>query len=584
MTFILMRMYFSFLKRDILLSLSFLVFCAISSAQENPEFRIPDSLQSKTFEALKSSFLSLHKDSPQRKLYANTYLAKATIKKDVLQMAIGNELLGIAHTTDYEKRFLFYDKAIALSKDLKHKRYPAILFTRKGATYYLKGNYKEALENYLKAIEYAETHDNIKLLYVNKHNIGILKKRLELYDEALQIFKECYLYELNNPERDAVDFMYSHFSLADIYTDIKVLDSAIKYNTKGFKLALKKNNDFAKMLFSLNKGIIAFHQKEYEAAITQLKTSVTGLSQTSNKLPIISGLFYIGKALDSLDQNLEAISYYKKVDSVFTAHPNHISSNVMESYEALYTYFKINNDKVNEAYYIEKALLASDISENDYRTLSTKIAKNFDRRELLRKQKKLNTALIQKDEKYANTLTIAILILVILILIFILFYIRQQRQIRKRFEEFVENHEKTIQTPPTVANEEAKAIGVAEEVIDKLLTSLHDFETKHIYIESDITLPSLAKRFKTNSAYLSKVINTYKNKKFAEYLNDLRIDYAIEKIQTEKYFRLYTIKAIALEVGFNNSQSFARAFKRKTKIQPSDFIKQITITKVAKAS
>ena len=120
-----------------------------------------------------------------------------------------------------------------------------------------------------------------------------------------------------------------------------------------------------------------------------------------------------------------------------------------------------------------------------------------------------------------------------------------------------------------------KKIGLAKDVIDQILGALEDFESKKLFIRPDITLPSLSKKFKTNSAYLSKVVNTYKDKKFAEYLNDLRVEYAIEKMQTDKNYRLYTIKAIALEVGFNNSQSFARAFKRKTGIKPSDFISQL---------
>lgn len=567
--------YFSFTLANTLLSSVFFFFCAFSFAQQEFKFSIPDSLQSKSYKELKTAFDADRKDSIRRFIYAKSYIAKATKTNNPLEMTKGYELLGFAYNHNYKKSFTFYDKAIEISKDLKNIRYPAILYTYKGAILSEKGNHKDALENHLKALEYAEVNNNIELVYVNKHNIGILKRHLELYDEALKIFKECYEYELNDPNRDEYDFLQSHFSLADIYIEKRAIDSAIKYNTEGYDLALKLDERFSKP-FILNKGIIFFYQKKYKKTIETISKVVDSLEgEIPERIPM-NGFFHIAKAYDSLQQKAKAVVYYKKVDSIFTTNPYNFSTNLVDTYKALYSYYRIKDDKINEVRYIEKALLASDIYKEDYRALSNKIIKTFDRRDLLEKQKELNRTLNQKDKKYSTLKLFAFVFIAFFIIAVIVFYYKQ-RQIKRRFQEFVKNHEKTTKSNQKlveVANEEIQKIGLADDIIDQLLSSLDDFETKHTYIKSDITLPSLSKRFKTNSAYLSKVINTYKNKKFAEYLNDLRVDYAIEKIQSDKHFRLYTIKAIAIEVGFNNSQSFARAFKRKTGIKPSDFIKQ----------
>jgi len=568
---------FSLLSGDMLFSSVFFFFCAFSFAQELSNFNIPDSLQNKSFDELMTAFASDRKDSVGRMLYAKTYVKKALKAKDRLEMTKGYELLAFTYYKDHQKSFMYYDKAIELSKDLGHKRYPAILYTFKGAVLSVDGKYEEAMENHIKALEYAEINANKELTYVNKHNIGILKKHLELYDEALQIFKECYEYELKDPERDLVDFVYSHFSLATIYLETQKIDSAIKYNTEGYKLSKQLKNYELENLFLLNRGVIFFHQKKYNTSISYLKNSIDSLKNNREKLVILNGLFHIAKSYDSLQKKEEAILYYKKIDSIYESHPLHISSNVMNSYKALYTYYKEKNDKENEILYVKKALEASDVNKKDYRMLSTKIIKTFDRKKLLQKQKELSEALSKKDKKF-TTFTIVALITSILFLFSLIAFYLKQRKIKQRFKEFVENHQKAIeasQKSSKIVNKEAKEIGLAADVIDQLLKALQNFEEKHIYIKSDITLPVLSKRFKTNSAYLSKVVNTFKNKKFAEYLNDLRIDYAIEKMQSDKHFRLYTIKAIALEVGFNNSQSFARAFRRKTGIKPSDFIKQL---------
>ncbi|WP_416337329.1 helix-turn-helix domain-containing protein [Galbibacter sp. EGI 63066] len=71
---------------------------------------------------------------------------------------------------------------------------------------------------------------------------------------------------------------------------------------------------------------------------------------------------------------------------------------------------------------------------------------------------------------------------------------------------------------------------------------------------------SLAKELNTNSTYLSKVINNSKQINFSNYINNLRIEYAIEKLTGSEQFRAYTIQAIAEESGFGTAQSFSSSF------------------------
>ena len=521
---------------------------------------------------MQEGFTFASNDSIKKLTYAKSYLAKALNEENALHTAIGYELMGIAFKSDIEQSFAFYDKGIEASKALNDVRYPAIFYTYKGAVSYLKGRYKEALENHVKAYDHAQRTGNRELIFVNKHNIGILKKRLELYDEALTIFKECYRYERKNPESDQEDFVRSHLALADVYTEMHQIDSSEKYNRLGAKIAREQEGNIIDF-FDLNHAINLFYKQNYTEAIELFQQTLPKIRDYPDKLPIIDSYFHLGKTYDSLNKPEIAIQYYQKVDSIFTLYPNHISSNVLENYEALYTYYRAQNDTKKEAHYIEKALFASSQSKDEFRLLSSRITKNFDRKELLEKQKQLNEALDMKEEKY-NIVLLVIGILTIVFLAIITAFYFKQRSLRKRFHEFVQQHEKTKVTTKTADAPTPETIGVPKEVVDQVLDALETFENHHAYTESDITLTGLAKQFKTNSAYLSKVINTCKHKKFAEYLNDLRVDYAIHKIQTDKHFSLYTIKAIALEVGFNNSQSFARAFRRRTKMQPSDFIQQ----------
>ncbi|QQM28696.1 AraC family transcriptional regulator [Elizabethkingia sp. M8] len=119
---------------------------------------------------------------------------------------------------------------------------------------------------------------------------------------------------------------------------------------------------------------------------------------------------------------------------------------------------------------------------------------------------------------------------------------------------------------------------IPEDVTQSILRELNIFESNELFLKKGITLNNLAKQIKTNSSYLSDTINTYKEKNFATYLNDLRIDYALDRLVKDKKFRAYKLAVIADELGYNNEQAFASAFKRKTGTTLSIYIKEIEKT------
>lgn len=74
---------------------------------------------------------------------------------------------------------------------------------------------------------------------------------------------------------------------------------------------------------------------------------------------------------------------------------------------------------------------------------------------------------------------------------------------------------------------------------------------------------------------MSKLVNAHKGKSFTAYITDLRVNYAIRRLKEDKKFRSYTIDSIARDIGFNRSESFSRAFKNKTGLYPSYYIKRL---------
>ena len=117
------------------------------------------------------------------------------------------------------------------------------------------------------------------------------------------------------------------------------------------------------------------------------------------------------------------------------------------------------------------------------------------------------------------------------------------------------------------------------QVAKDLLSKLEEFEKDLTFLDSTLNRDIVAKKMNTNIVYLSKTINEYMGKNYTSYINDLRIDYVINKLKDkDKVFLNYSIKAIAQEVGFKNSEPFSKAFFKKTGMKPSFFIKSLKKT------
>lgn len=71
----------------------------------------------------------------------------------------------------------------------------------------------------------------------------------------------------------------------------------------------------------------------------------------------------------------------------------------------------------------------------------------------------------------------------------------------------------------------------------KIIQKLEKFEESGLFTNKNLSLPYLAAHLETNTKYLSRVIKNYKNTDFNAYINKLRIDYILRKLNDNKDFR-----------------------------------------------
>ncbi len=117
---------------------------------------------------------------------------------------------------------------------------------------------------------------------------------------------------------------------------------------------------------------------------------------------------------------------------------------------------------------------------------------------------------------------------------------------------------------------------VKSELLEEILEKLTFWEEQNRFLDNKTSLHILAKKLNTNSSYLSKVINTYKNKNFASYLKDIRITYAINHLkENPEIVKTKSMIQIAEMYGFNSLNVFTKSFKNKTGVTPGVFFKRI---------
>ena len=102
-------------------------------------------------------------------------------------------------------------------------------------------------------------------------------------------------------------------------------------------------------------------------------------------------------------------------------------------------------------------------------------------------------------------------------------------------------------------------------------------QDKQLYLDSNLTLASLARETEIPLHHLSQIINASLGQNFYDFINSQRIQEAQARLAAPGGCGA-NIAAIAFEVGFNTLSSFNAAFKKFTGMTPSQYKKSLAKT------
>jgi AraC-like DNA-binding protein len=125
---------------------------------------------------------------------------------------------------------------------------------------------------------------------------------------------------------------------------------------------------------------------------------------------------------------------------------------------------------------------------------------------------------------------------------------------------------------PVSANGKYYRSGLRDDSAGYYLDKLNKLmAAEQYYLESDLSLQSLAERLKISPHHLSQILNGKLARNFYDYINELRVAHAKQAMLKNPQ---QAIIDIAFESGYNSKNSFYNAFKRHTGMTPSDYRRQ----------
>ncbi|MBC8754726.1 tetratricopeptide repeat protein [Kordia sp. YSTF-M3] len=510
---------------------------------------------------------------PKMLEYSDALILSAKNKKDTLMILEGYLQKGVAmtHLGDREKAIDTLKSQFSILESENYIKTKCRYFLGIGNAYVLHWKNLEALNFYEKAYKIATEKGYKNWKCIAQVNIAKITRNIGDREEALKIYKDAYAQatEFHIKEDNKLRIL---MGIGGTFLTLNKPDSALHYSNMGLKISTELNNKMLESYFYHDIGIAYTQKKEYQKALKNLYKVLEYTEPIQNDERSAESLFYIGKCYYELQKYELASQQFEKVVVIVNSFDK-IEGSRFEPQELLDTYDLLEKcyGKLKKDATLIKLVasnkndLRKEIKENNNEVKATLYKNQNQALVNTLKQKALET----EFQKKIITIILGCLVLTLIILFY---YKNTSKNNKKKFDALMQKRAKNLEAKTNVVS---KQINIKDAKVDEIVKRLKKLEAQEYYLDISCSLANMAKKAKTNGTYLTKILKEHEEKTFYEYINELRINYTIQRLQTDKQFRKYTIKHIAMEVGYKSPESFTKHFKQATEINPSYYIKEI---------
>ena len=460
----------------------------------------------------------------------------------------------------YDKSMDYYQRSLALVKKTGDKKRMACVINNIGALYFFWKKYDTALEYYMWSMQIEQQLNNRSGLAGSYENIAIVYKNLGKTGEALIYFEKSI--EINTDLKDSIGISTTFDNLGSLYLDRQEPEKARSVLQEALHIQQSIDDRLGICYSLIGLGQAYFDMGDPRMALSYTMDGIAASRDIGMKEELQTGYLLAAQIYEKTGDHKNALEYQKLYfgikDSLFTELAQRQMLEMKVRYE----------------------------TEKKDREIEIARLKIERQRELLRKEQSIIISIV----------VIGLIILVFFVILLMLYLqkrrayrvlmrqnlelVDQEKQLEMLRPEPVPDDQNLILEIPeplpveeTPGKEKYSSSALTQEHKEYILNRIkHHMEVEKVYLDSQLTVETLASRMKTNRRYLSQVINEVFHLNFNQYINEYRVKEA-RRMLLDPSFAHLSIEGVAQSCGFNSRVSFITAFKKMTGLTPAYFQK-----------
>ena len=542
------------------------------------------------FNGLSAQDISSKNNLEKIELYGNTnidslkfYAKKSQLSNDPCVKKLGE--INEASVHYKEGDFVTSEKlSLQVIHSIIKKELPCknkILLTAYNRLFWIKknqGKYNTAFNYLLEKQKIVEqlpeknTYYHIHRLSINT-NMASIKAILGLHKEAIEILyrtnSEFKNLKLEKNQNDVTNLKVIHISTLNLIADsyynlshknaLNYLDSAAVYYKQAYNIALTFTP-----IHKNTEGLYSLRQVKIYSKKGQFNTADSIINRIKKIEENEQEIYFYNSSIHFNLKNSDSTIYFANRFLNYQKTSPNTKKNRLIIYDILANQYNDLN-KPDSAYkYSRLGLLElSELDSNKEEINEAHYQYNFN----VIKEKNTNEINKEHTTHVAQIISIISLSVVSISLVFF-FYNKKRKKTSENFNNLIDEIKNNDNTPK-------KDYNIDKELEQAILYALENLENSDLFLRKEFNLKSFAKKTKTNTTYISYIINNKKGQSFKQYIAKLRIDYLIKMLKSDPRYRNYTIQYLAGEIGYSNASAFSRAFKNHTNTTPSEFLKSL---------
>lgn len=449
---------------------------------------------------------------------------------------------------------------------------------------YKDGNYPLALTYYIKGMEIAEKEDDKRTYMACIGNIANIYEAFGDYEANLFYLLKGYKMSKKLNDEELIGKYLTN--IVPAYCHLGNIKKAKEYYDIAKKMQVSKNATQWEYFLIYNSARIKQAERKYDEAVKDhLRAAAYAEKNELDDIYVLYQESETGNILVKKHDYGNAIKYGAKCRDMSVEMDN--AEMEINAYKILYEAYAGNGDSDSARKYRVLYL-------ETYDSVFSAKGMNKARGKLQEYESRKSTEEISSLTSIINIYTLAVILISILLIITIVLavvVIRKNRNLRNaqrllinKNNDLIKSDRSKVAIVPSynegdeVGDDEfdgnAGGVDMTQEQADALLAKINEIiNTPEIISDPDLSLKIIADMAKSNTKYVSFVINKTYNKNFRTYINEKRIMEACRMLSDNEHYGNMTIQAIYEEVGYTNATSFNRTFKKINGMTPAMYKK-----------